>query len=203
MTLSTKKIMRKIYACARILTFELNGFIMVNMDKLVENINRQIVRIARGDKDGLARLYELSSGYLLSMAKKYLYDKSLAEDVVSEVYLKVVTNADGFDSGQNGLNWLFKIARNTALNFNEKQRRYPTEDIDSHRDIADALAVTPEENADLARLRDKVTELPQEERELLYYRYWEGYTVRELADKLGKAPMTLQDRLKRVLKKLR
>lgn len=173
------------------------------MDKLVENINRQIVRIARGDKDGLARLYELSSGYLLSMAKKYLYDKSLAEDVVSEVYLKVVTNAQGFDSAQNGLNWLFKIARNTALNFNKKQRRYPSEDIDSHRDIADALAVTPEENADLARLRDKVAGLPQEERELLYYKYWEGYTVRELADKTGMPPMTLQDRLKRILKKLR
>ncbi|NCU33178.1 MAG: sigma-70 family RNA polymerase sigma factor [Candidatus Moranbacteria bacterium] len=173
------------------------------MDQLVENINKQIARIAKGDQTALGKLYELCGGYLLFMAKKYLYDKSYAEDIVSEVFLKVVKNAQDFDTAQNGLNWLFKITRNTALNFNQKENRYPTEDIEVHRDLADVLSFSPEESADFSRLRDRIAALPKEERELLYYRYWEGYTVRELAQKTGKATMTLHDKLKRILKSLK
>ncbi|MDD3946861.1 MAG: sigma-70 family RNA polymerase sigma factor [Clostridia bacterium] len=173
------------------------------MDQLVENINAQIARVAKGDQTALGKLYELCSGYLLFMAKKYLYDKSYAEDIVSEVFLKVVKSAGDFDKAQNGLNWLFKITRNTALNFNQKENRYMTENIETHHDLAEVLSLSPEEQADILWLRDKVAELPKEDRELLYYRYWEGYTVRELAQKTGKATMTLHDKLKRILKNLK
>lgn len=173
------------------------------MDKLAQRVNREIEGIARGDKQALGRLYELAGGYLLFMAKKYVYDMSLAEDVVSEAFLKVVKSAGDFDPGQNGLNWLFKIVKNTALNLNIRDRRYRAEDIDAHRDIADVFACSPEEQSDLNHLRDLIKELPEEERELLYYRYWEGYTVRELAAKVGKPVMTLQDRLKKILGKLK
>jgi RNA polymerase sigma-70 factor (ECF subfamily) len=173
------------------------------MDKLAERVNKEICDISRGDKQALDRLYEITGGYLLFMARKYIYDVNLAEDVVSETYLKVVKNACHFDPAQNGLNWLFKIVKNTALNYNLRERRFKAEDIDEHRDIADVFSCTPEEQSDYCRLRELIKELPEEERELLYYRYWEGYTLRELADKAGKPVMTLHDKLKKILGKLK
>jgi len=173
------------------------------MDKLAERVNQEISGIARGDKQALGRLYELTGGYLLFMAKKYIYNISFAEDVVSEAFLKVVKSAKDFDPQQNGLNWLFKIVKNTALNINTRDRHCMAEDIDEHRDIADIFACSPEEQADFGRLRELLKELPEDERELLYYRYWEGYTVRELAEKVNKPVMTLQDKLKRILGKLK
>lgn len=50
------------------------------------------------------------------------------------------------------------------------------------------------------KLAEKVNALI---RELLYYRYWEGYTVRELAGRLGKPVMSVYDKLKKILKKLK
>ncbi|MBO8424432.1 MAG: RNA polymerase subunit sigma, partial [Firmicutes bacterium] len=67
------------------------------MDKLVRKTNALIVKIAQGDKRALGSLYELTSGYLLSMARAYVRDRSLAEDVVSETYLKAVRGAGSFD----------------------------------------------------------------------------------------------------------
>lgn len=173
------------------------------MDKLVRRTNALIMRIAGGDKNALGKLYELTSGYLLNMARAYVRDRSLAEDVVSETYLKAVRGAGSFDPKGNGLNWLFKIVRNTAFNLNSYENRRRHEDIESHLDIADVFDAMDDARLDMKELRSAVRTLPREERALLYYRYWEGYTVRELAALTGKPVSTTQDALKRILKKLK
>ena len=109
------------------------------MDKLVRKTNALIMRIAKGDKNALGSLYELTSGYLLAMARAYVRDRGLAEDVVSETYLKAVRGAGSFDPKGNGLNWLFKIVRNTAFNLNSYENRRRHEDIEAHLDIADVF----------------------------------------------------------------
>lgn len=173
------------------------------MDKLVRKTNALIMRIAKGDKNALGSLYELTSGYLLNMARAYVRDRSLAEDVVSETYLKAVRGAGSFDPKGNGLNWLFKIVRNTAFNLNSYENRRRHEDIEAHLDIADVFDAVDDARLDMKELRSAVRTLPREERALLYYRYWEGYTVRELAELTGKPVSTTQDNLKRILKKLK
>lgn len=173
------------------------------MDKLVRRTNALIMRIAGGDKNALGKLYELTSGYLLNMARAYVRDRSLAEDVVSETYLKAVRGAGSFDPKGNGLNWLFKIVRNTAFNLNSYENRRRHEDIEAHLDIADVFDAMDDARLDMKELRAVVRTLPREERALLYYRYWEGYTVRELAELTGKPVSTTQDALKRILKKLK
>lgn len=173
------------------------------MDKLVRKTNALIMRIAKGDKRALGSLYELTSGYLLAMARAYVRDKSLAEDVVSETYLKAVRGAGSFDPKGNGLNWLFKIVRNTAFNLNAYESRRRFEDIESHADIADVFDTLADTRLDSRELTAAIEALPREERTLLYYRYWEGYTVRELAALTGKPVSTTQDALKRILKKLK
>ena len=173
------------------------------MDALVKKVNRLIRLIAVGDKAALGRLFELTSGYLKNMAFGYVRDKSLADDVVSEVYLKVVRYSENFDPEQNGLNWLFKIVRNTAFNLNSYEKRRRAENIDDHADIADVFDAVDDARLDMSEVRAALRALPPEERALLYYRYWEGYTVRELAARTGKPVSTTQDNLKRILKKLK
>lgn len=172
------------------------------MDKLIKQVNSAIVAIGRGNKRALGTLYELTSGYLLNMARAYVYDKSYAEDVVSEVYLKVVRNAQSFDPAKNGLNWLFKIAKNTALNHNIAEGRRSYVDIDSHGDIADVFDVLDDFNLFKHSLREAVSTLTPEERRIIYLRYWEGYSVREIAKRIGKPTMTTQYTIKTILLKL-
>lgn len=179
-----------------------NACIIIHMDKLVKQVNSAISQIGRGNKNALGTLYELTSGYLLNMARVYVYDKSYAEDVVSEVYLKVVRNAQSFDTSKNGLNWLFKITKNTAINHNAYAARRSYTDIDARGDIADVFNALDDFNLFRGSLKDAVAHLTPEERRIIYLRYWEGYTVREIAKALGKPTMTMQDTIKKILKKL-
>lgn len=173
------------------------------MDALVKKVNRLILLTASGDKSALGRLFELTAGYLKNMAFGYVRDKSMADDVVSEVYLKVVRYSEKFDPEQNGLNWLFKITKNTALNVNSYEARRAHEDIDAARDVAAAFDALSSAGLMRACVADAVKSLDKDERELIYMKYWEGYTVRELAAFYKMSPSTVQDRLKRILKRLK
>ncbi len=172
------------------------------MDKLVKKVNREIVKIAKGKTDALGSLYELTSGYLLSMARVYLGDKSLAEDVVSEVYLKVVKNAYRFNADMNGLNWLYKITKNTSLNINS-QRARNVQALDAAMNIADIFDIMSDYNLLKGKLIDEVRRLEKEERHLLYLRYWQGLTIKEIALQIGKSPSYTHDLIKKILKKLK
>ncbi len=173
------------------------------MDKLVKKVNREITKIAKGNTDALGSLYELTSGYLFSMAKVYLGDKSLAEDVVSEVYLKVVKNADKFNSQLNGLNWLYKITKNVALNMNSYASRHSTQNLDATMNIADAFDILSDLNLLKHKLADEVRALTKDEQRLLYLKYWQGLTIKEIAKAVGKSNSYTHDMIKKILKKLK
>lgn len=66
-------------------------------DQRVKQFNGLIVRLARGDISALDALYEGYGGLLNAMAKKYLSDKALSDDVLSEVFCKFVKGAKSFN----------------------------------------------------------------------------------------------------------
>lgn len=160
----------------------------------MRKVNALIAQIADGKLKALDRLFELTSRMLYAMARSYLKDKSMAEDVVSETYLKVVRSAASFDSGRNGLNWMFKIAKNTAFDLNNK---YPcaaecvAEDVGEMEDWAENIFVD-----------GALQTLSEQERNIVYMRFWQGLKVREMAHELGVPVSTAHDELKRTLKKL-
>jgi RNA polymerase sigma-70 factor (ECF subfamily) len=149
--------------------------------------------------DTLDRLFEEVGGLLLSMAKKYLVDKSLAEDLTSEILARLSKRAGRFDVKKNGLNWLYKSVRNEAINRNKKTGKIRCDNIDDHRDLADVI--TPLDNSiDSIMLRDALKKLPTAESQVLYYKFWEGLTVRDIAAILKKPRSTVQNLIDKALK---
>ena len=59
------------------------------------------------------------------------------------------------------------------------------------------------ENGEESMPVGSVSTLTDEEKDLIYLRYWEGYGIQEIADKLGKPLSTTHDMLKRTCKKLK
>lgn len=170
------------------------------MDELVTKFNLIIQKIKSGNIQALDELYQDYGGLLYSMAKKYLIDKSFAEDVVSEVFCKIVKSSKHFNPKYNGLNWAFKIVKNTCIDWNrtfstnhEDVKEYNSlipvisnfDELDNHNDLLKALAL-----------------LNNEENLILYYKYWEGLTIREIAIKLKKPKSNIQYIYQQSLKKL-
>lgn len=170
-------------------------------DQRVKQFNKLIIRLARDDVSALDALYEGYGGLLNAMAKKYLSDKSLADDVLSEVYCKLVKGAKTFNPKKNGLNWAFKIVKNTCLDFNSRITKTATENLDEWFNLADALH-TPENTIESIDLRAALRLLTEEENRLLYLKFWEGLTVREIAKQLHRPKSTIQYMIEQCLKKI-
>lgn len=172
------------------------------MDDNVKRVNKLIRDVQSGDESAVDRLYVEYGRLFLNMAKKYLFDAGYAEDLLSETFLEIFRNkARSFDKKFNGLNWIFTIIRNKAFRHNRQRGFVPLENAESSKSVEAFFsnADSPIEDADLHIALRALTE---RENELLYYKYWEGLTVREIAAKLKMPKSTVQHEIKKILKKL-
>lgn len=168
------------------------------MDRLVAKINKLIIHISNGDNEALEELFFLTRRMTLFMARKYLYDKSYAEDLLSETYYKIVKYSPTFDSSQNGLNWIYKIVHNEAINYNLKNKhRCECELIENNLSISYI-----DELLDQILVYNAIQTLTSEEKYIIYLRYWAGLDLQAIAEKINKPLTTTYDFLKRILKKL-
>ena len=170
------------------------------MDKLVLKTNKLIYRISKGDNHALDELFELTSRMLLTMARKYLFDKSYAEDLVSETYFKLVKNASKFNPAQNGLNWLYKIIHNEAVNYNRRDYSLYNCELTDEASIIDDCV---DDWLDKILIKDALNQLSAEERLVIYLRYWEGLNYQEVAKRINKPLTTTYDYINKILKKLK
>lgn len=170
------------------------------MEKLIKQVNSLILKVGNGDKNALTKLYQLTGRMLLAMAKKYIIDKNYAEDMVSITFMKIVKHADTFDASKNGLNWIYKIVHNEALNFNRNSRHtyeMCVSDIDEYSKVTDM-----NDWLESLLLNEALSKLTEEERELLFSRYWMGYTLKEMSEASNRPLSSLNDKLKKLLDKL-
>lgn len=171
------------------------------MDERCELANAIIMRIAQGDLTALDDLYKEFGGLLFSMAKKYLCDVSYAEDLLSDVLVKLVRTAKSFNPRKNGLNWLFATIRNEAFDHNKRSSRAKGQSIDERQDLC-AVMGFEDSLIDGAALKSALSQLNETQRSLLYLKYWEGLTIREIAKKTKKPRSTAQDMINTALRRL-
>src|SRR5271154_2044776 len=75
-----------------------------------------IRRMAGGDRDALAELYDCLSRPLYSTARRILNDSSEAQDVVHDVFLALWKNAASFDSSRGAaFSWAVTLTRNRSI----------------------------------------------------------------------------------------
>ncbi|MFW6016613.1 MAG: RNA polymerase sigma factor [bacterium] len=172
------------------------------MDKKVKRLNKLIKEIAKGKIQSLDFLYCEFGGLLYIMARKYLYDKSLAEDLLSDILLNLVKTAHQFKDGENGLNWLFKSIHNAAINMNKRQTHFIMENIDDHTNLQDIL-YSENKCINNILLAEAMSILDKNEKEIIYKKYWEGLTVREIAKAIKKPTSTTQRIIKIALEKMK
>lgn len=171
----------------------------MNRNKRANNL---IKAIQKGDKKALQTFYVEYGAFFLSIAKYYLFDKSQAEDLLSDVYLELVRNkARTFNSKFNGLNWMYVIIKNKAYKYNAAAMENDCVYDDGICSLGDVLSA--KDDLDSISLKTALTELSEYQKKLLLLRYWEGLTIRDIAVKLNKPPSSVHYELNKTLEKLR
>ncbi|SFA73228.1 RNA polymerase sigma-70 factor, ECF subfamily [Lentibacillus halodurans] len=121
-------------------------------------------------------------------------DKETCEDLVQEVYIKVVKSYDSFKGESSEKTWLFSIARHIAIDYFRKQKRKRKriaaffdwgeqgEFIRDQNPLPDELAIQNEMIKDVYHYLDKCT---PEQKSVLILRYIQSFSIQETAEILN------------------
>ncbi len=171
-----------------------------------DDISNLIGRAGLGDRAAFRALYAATSAKLFGVCLRVLKNRTDAEDVLQEVYIKIWHNAAKYQvSGYSPMSWLIAIARNQSID-RIRARRPEGSELSEADEVADHAA-TPEQAAvmsgEAGRLQVCLDKLSPGRAEAVKAAYMEGYSYQELADRLEQPLNTVRTWLRRSLMSLR
>jgi RNA polymerase sigma-70 factor (ECF subfamily) len=153
--------------------------------------------ISDGDRTAMHTLYARHNVRVYRFILRIVRDTTIAEDLVSQVFLDVWRTAKQFEGRSQVSTWLLSIARFKALTA-LRQRRFEDIDQDEVREIADD-SDTPETLFERATtraiLRACVAKLSPAHREIINLVYYHEKSVEEVGQIIGIPQSTVKTRM--------
>ncbi len=168
-----------------------------------------VAEMADGRQEAMAELYDRFAPMLLGLARKVLKNQEDAEEVLQEALVHAWNRAASYDPARSSVStWLVMITRSRAIDrlrsrnvsdrtANEVQR----ETHSLHASAEGTSRVLHDERR--RRIREELSRIPDEQREILELAFFRGLTQREIADETGIPLGTVKTRTLLAMKKLR
>ncbi|MBV9348073.1 MAG: sigma-70 family RNA polymerase sigma factor [Pseudolabrys sp.] len=163
-----------------------------------------IGRIANGDRLAMQVLYARHHVRVYRFVLRLVRNEATAEDLISEVFLDVWRQAGKFEGRSQVSTWLLSIARFKALSALRKrgEAELDGEVAEAIVDTADDPQATLEKKDTAAILRNALTALSAEHREIVDLVYYHEKSVEEVAEIVGIPEATVKTRMFYARKKL-
>ena len=167
---------------------------------------RVLVEAAQSDPAKFDALYELHFERVYAFVASRVRDRATAEDVTSEVFHKALANLPRYEwRGVPFAAWLLRIAANAVIDQSKRAARaYHSPDDPPEPASAPDLQASElraiEHRAQLFRL---VGRLPEVQKQVVYERFVEQRSIREIAQRLGKTPGAIKQLQLRAVQNLR
>ena len=163
--------------------------------------------ISNGDEKALRAIYDLTSPKLYGIILRIQHDRSAAEDVLQEVYLRIWQAAGSYAPAQGGpISWLCTIARNRAIDTVRRQSKVRDVIATSNKDWIDSFVdhFDSEENIHSRNaLRFCLDQLNPAHIECVILAYCQGFSREELANYYNHPVNTIKTQLRRSLASLK
>ncbi|MGH9648015.1 MAG: RNA polymerase sigma factor [Bryobacteraceae bacterium] len=163
-----------------------------------------MAEVSAGQVARLAVLFERYHRALFRYFVSMNGDREQAEDLVQEVFFRMLRYRTSYDPAQSFTAWMYQIARNACVDQVRRRRAAEVVDIDSFTVVS--AAPGPEESAsrgqDLALLRRAMDQLPEDKREILVLSRFQGMKHEDIAEVLGCEVGTVKVRVYRAIRAL-
>ncbi|MEU3510470.1 sigma-70 family RNA polymerase sigma factor [Streptomyces longwoodensis] len=172
------------------------------------DLDELVGRVALGDQEAFAAVYDLVAGPVLGVVRSVLRDRAQSEEVMQEVLVEVWRTAPRYrpDRG-TAINWILTLAHRRAVDrvrsveaSAEREHKAALLDQLPEYDEVTEQVQTRLEREQVRRCLRTLTELQHQAVTLAYYR---GLTYRQVAEALGLPLGTVKTRLRDGLIRLR
>ena len=166
----------------------------------------RLVRLAQQyDEAALASLYQTYHPKIYSYAFMQMGDVQAAEDLASDVMLKMIESINGYRfKGLPFGAWVFRIARNRLIDLHRRRRRRG--EVDLSETLASSLA-NPQSLAERALDRGQIQlalkYLTDEQRQVIVLKFIQGFDNRSVGRILGRSEGAIKSLQHRALIALR
>jgi RNA polymerase sigma-70 factor (ECF subfamily) len=171
-----------------------------------------------GDVRAFERLVARYEKPIWNFIRRFVHDAATAEDLLQEVFLRVVKSADEWRGAAKFSTWLYTIARNLTVDHARRSVHRNAASLDADRNVGGDSPMTlydriasPDRRADeltsdhetKRRIDEAVAALPADQREVFLMREVMEMPFAEIAAAVGASEPTVKSRMRYALEKLR
>jgi RNA polymerase sigma-70 factor (ECF subfamily) len=161
--------------------------------------------VRAGDLAKLGSLFERYHVRLFEFLCRMTGDRAAAEDLVQDIFMRVLKYRASYQEGLPFDTWLFRIARNARADYFRVRRPTEPVDADCHK-VADPAAGPGrqlESSRDHLRLKRALLALREDQRELIVLARYQGLKHAEIGALLGVDAAVVKVRIHRAVRELR
>jgi len=167
--------------------------------------NELMFRVRDGEVDLLGILFERHHEKLFAFLVRMTGRRDVAEDLVQDVFLRVLKYRHTFRGDAAFTTWLFQLGRNATIDHSRKWKEQPTRD-DQHDNRPD-LDPNPSELMEQIERHDllslALSQLPEDKREVIVLIRFAGMKYEEAGRVLDTPVGTIKARMHHAMKELR
>lgn len=145
-----------------------------------------MLQVGAGDPEACRRLVERHLGRIVAFAARTLGDRSGAEDVAQEVFLRLWARArDWRPTGARLTTWLHRVALNLCLDRMARRREAPLDDVPEPSDARPSMTDVLQERAVAYHVNEALKSLPEAQRVAITLCHYQGLRNAEAAEVMG------------------
>lgn len=165
-------------------------------------------RVAQGDRQAFAELYDRTASRVFGLVKRLLRDHAQSEEVTQEIFLEIWQTATRYEPGKGGaMAWMLTMTHRRAVD--RVRASQSSRDRDTRigiRDFApefDSVAENVEITIESERVKEAMKRLTELQRQAVQLAYFGGYSHSEVSQMLKVPIGTVKTRLRDGMIRLR
>ncbi|MFH1421650.1 MAG: sigma-70 family RNA polymerase sigma factor, partial [Planctomycetota bacterium] len=164
-----------------------------------------ILGLKEGNENAFKKVFSEYKTPLFVYLKRMVHDSAKAEDLLQEVFIKILINIKKYNHKGRFKQWIFRIAANITLDYLRKTKREKNVISNQHNicNVTEIQAQYTTGGEQAERIQNAVKELPEEQRSVFLLRQFSGLSFNEIAQ-VEKIPInTALSRMRYALKSIR
>lgn len=163
---------------------------------------------ARQSVEAYEALYDRHAQVMYNLVVRIVRQPDIADEILQDAFWQIWQNAGQYRGSGAAAAWMYRVARNRALDYLRREKVRPRAGDTPLEDAARAVGHQPsaeaESEANLRRgqVLEALEAIPAEQRQCLELAYFEGKSQREIAEETHTALGTIKSRMRIGLEKL-